>query len=69
MFSKYEISNFQTQFLFFVIFSIQETQIPSLVEAGFKKENISWETMPIKPEAECKYYSYNQMIAPKVIKQ
>lgn len=47
----------------------QETQVSHLVEAGFKVENISTETMPIDPPAECRYYSYKQMIAPTIIKQ
>ncbi|XP_072019906.1 guanidinoacetate N-methyltransferase-like [Amphiura filiformis] len=52
-----------------IVQMFQETQIPQLVEAGFKKENISWDTMPISPPAECKYYAHNTMLAPRVIKQ
>lgn len=46
-----------------------ETQLPSLVESGFLKEDISWEVMDIKPEEGCKYYSHKKMIAPTVIKR
>lgn len=46
----------------------KETQNEQLVAAGFKEENISWETMPISPPEECKYYSFPQMIAPRVTK-
>ena len=47
----------------------QETQVAQLVESGFKEENISTEVMDIEPEKDCKYYSYNKMIAPTIIKQ
>ncbi|XP_077996956.1 guanidinoacetate N-methyltransferase-like [Glandiceps talaboti] len=47
----------------------QETQVPHLLESGFKKENISTETMDIEPEKECKYYSFHKMIGPKVVKE
>ena len=47
----------------------KETQISHLVEAGFKEENITTETMPINPPPDCRYYSYKQMIAPTVVKQ
>jgi len=46
----------------------QETQVNELIKAGFKKENISTELMPIEPEENCRYYSHKQMIAPTVIK-
>ncbi|XP_067942080.1 guanidinoacetate N-methyltransferase-like [Watersipora subatra] len=46
----------------------QETQIPELLAAGFKRDNISWELVPMSPPAECKYYSYNFMICPTIIK-
>lgn len=51
------------------LFFLQETQIAELEKAGFKKENISTETMPITPDPDCRYYEYNQMIAPTIIKQ
>lgn len=47
----------------------RETQLPHLVEAGFKESNVSTETMPISPPEECRYYSHNLMIAPTVIKE
>ena len=47
----------------------QETQVEHLVEAGFKRENISMEVIDIPPPAECKYYSFNKMIAPTIIKE
>ena len=46
----------------------QETQVPHLIEAGFLKENIKTEILPISPPSECRYYSYEQMIAPTIIK-
>ncbi|XP_013417570.1 guanidinoacetate N-methyltransferase [Lingula anatina] len=46
----------------------EETQLPKLLEAGFKRENISWEVMAVDVP-ECKYYSHNFMIAPTCIKQ
>ena len=46
----------------------QETQIPNLIEAGFKASKISTEIMPISPLNECRYYSHNVMIAPSITK-
>ncbi|XP_028672463.1 guanidinoacetate N-methyltransferase [Erpetoichthys calabaricus] len=47
----------------------QETQVPHLVEAGFKKENISTSLLDIIPPEDCKYYSFHKMITPTIIKQ
>ena len=47
----------------------QETQVKHLLEAGFKKINISTEIMPISPPKECRYYSFGHMIAPMIIKE
>lgn len=46
----------------------EETQVPKLLEAGFKKENISTEIIDIVPESGCKYYSYGKIIAPCIKK-
>merc|ERR1712133_268588 len=46
----------------------RETQLPRLIEAGFKSENISTELMPIEPEPGCRYYEHEQMITPTIIK-
>jgi len=45
-----------------------ETQIPKLVEAGFEKGNISWKVVDIVPEEGCRYYTFQKMIAPTIIK-
>ena len=47
----------------------EETQMPKLLEIGFKKENITTETMKISVPKECKYYNHGEMIAPYIIKQ
>uniref|UniRef100_A0A4W6D8Y7 Guanidinoacetate N-methyltransferase n=1 Tax=Lates calcarifer TaxID=8187 RepID=A0A4W6D8Y7_LATCA len=47
----------------------EETQVPHLLQAGFKKEKISTTTMDIVPPTECKYYSFNKMITPTIIKE
>jgi guanidinoacetate N-methyltransferase len=46
----------------------EETQLPKLLEIGFKKENITTETMKISVPKECKYYSCDEIIAPRIIK-
>ena len=46
----------------------QETQIPKLMEAGFKKENVSCTILDIVPEKECRYYQFKKMIAPTCVK-
>lgn len=45
-----------------------ETQIPELIKAGFKRENISWNVLDVQPEKECRYYSFPKMLAPVCIK-
>uniref|UniRef100_A0A667XI80 guanidinoacetate N-methyltransferase n=1 Tax=Myripristis murdjan TaxID=586833 RepID=A0A667XI80_9TELE len=47
----------------------EETQMPHLLQAGFKKEKISTTTMDIVPPSECKYYSFHKMITPTVVKE
>ena len=47
----------------------QETQVEHLVEAGFKRENISTEVIDISPPTQCKYYSFKKMIAPTILKE
>lgn len=47
----------------------QETQVPHLLEAGFKKEKISTTLMDISPPSECKYYSFKKMITPTIVKE
>ena len=46
----------------------RETQIKGLVEAGFKEEDITTETLPIEPPEDCEYYNFKLMIAPTIIK-
>lgn len=47
----------------------RESQTQKLMEAGFKRENIKTETMPITPPKECRYYSFHEMIVPCITKE
>ena len=46
----------------------EETQVAHLLDAGFRRDNIKTEVMPISPPSECRYYSYNKTIAPAITK-
>merc|ERR1712176_86422 len=47
----------------------EETQMPHLLEAAFKRENISWKIVENQPPASCKYYATKWMLAPKCTKE
>ncbi|KAK2144997.1 hypothetical protein LSH36_713g01026 [Paralvinella palmiformis] len=46
----------------------QETQIPKLEEAGFLKDRISVDIIPMSPPSDCRYYQHKEMVAPIILK-
>jgi len=42
----------------------RETQLPHLIAAGWKEEELAFEVAPASPPAECEYYSHDTALVP-----
>lgn len=45
-----------------------ETQLPHLLAAGWKESEISFETAPSNPPADCEYYCHQTALVPVLTK-
>lgn len=46
----------------------QETQLPALLAAGFRREDVTWREMELKPPAGCRYYACARLLVPRVVR-
>lgn len=44
----------------------KETQLPALLAAGFRSEDVSWTELELSPPASCRYYSHGRLLVPRV---
>jgi len=42
----------------------EETQLPYLLECGWRQDEISFETAPTIPDIGCEYYSHDSALVP-----
>ncbi|XP_060038212.1 guanidinoacetate N-methyltransferase [Erinaceus europaeus] len=46
----------------------EETQLPALLAAGFRREDVTWREMELRPPASCRYYACTRLLVPRVVR-
>ena len=46
----------------------RETQLPQLLHAGWRKEELAFDVVPVAPPPGCEYYSHSTALVPRFVK-